>query len=113
MACRATHQFDEVIVFLCRVAVALNVADNFGVDFGCGVETEGGFNHIVLEVTVDGFGATDNLNACVDALVVFGEHCGVGVGVVTADNNESLNVEFLEDFQTLVELLLGFEFCAA
>ena len=40
VAGRAAHEFDEVPVFLGRVAVALDVADDFRVNLGGGVETE-------------------------------------------------------------------------
>ena len=93
------HELDEMPVFLCGVAVALDVADYLAVDLGGGVETEGGLNHLVLEVAVDGLGAADNLDACADAVVVFGQHCGVGVGVVAADDDEGGDAEFLEDFE--------------
>ncbi len=48
MAGRATHQFDEVPVFLGRVAVALYVADDFRVNLGGGVETERSFDKVIL-----------------------------------------------------------------
>ena len=40
VACGAAHELDEVPVFFSGVAVALDVADYFGVDFGGGVEAE-------------------------------------------------------------------------
>ena len=105
----AAHELDEVPVFLGREAVALDVADKLGVNLGGGVETEGGFYNVVLEVAVDSLGAAQNLNAGADAFVVFGENSGIGVGVVTADDYESGDAELLEDFKAFVELLFLFE----
>ncbi len=45
--------------------------------------------------------------------VVFGEHAGVGVGVVAADDDDGLDAEFLADFKTLIELVGLFEFGAS
>ena len=101
----AAHQLDEVVIFLGRVTVTLDVADYLAVDLAGGVETERSLDPLVLQVTVDGLGHTDNLHVGSDVLVVLGEHGGVGVGVVTADDNERLDVEFLQDLETGIELL--------
>ena len=113
VACRAAHEFDEVPVFLGRVAVALDVADDFGVNLGGGVEAERCLDKVVLEVAVDSLRATDNLYARVLFLVVFGKDGGIGVGVVATDDYESADVEFAEDFEAFVELINLFEFGAA
>ncbi len=109
MAGRTPHEFDKVIIFLGRIAVALNVTDNFGIHLRSGVKTKRGFDNIVLKVAVDGFGATDNLHTCVDALIIFGKHCCIGVRIVATDNHKSLDVKLLKDFKTLVELFFGFK----
>ena len=100
-------------VFLCRVAVALDVADNFRVNFASGVETERHFDRIVLQVAVDSFRATDNLNACADFLVVFSQNGSICVRVVATDNDEGFDAELLYYFKTFVELFFFFEFCSA
>ncbi len=100
-------------VFFSGEAVALDVADKFGIYFCCGVETERGFDYFVLEVAVDSLGASDDLNACTDVLVIFSEYSGVGVGVVATDDHEGRDAELLEDFKAFVELFLLFEFCTA
>ena len=110
---RAAHELDEVPVFLGREAVALYVADKLGVDFGGGVEAERRLDDLVLEVAVDGLRAADHLHSGADALVVLGEHGCVGIGVVAADDHESLDAELLEDLKTLVELLFLLKFGAA
>ena len=101
---RAAHELDEVPVLASRVTVALDVTDDFSVDLRSGVEAEGGLDLLVLQVTVDGLGAANDLDGSADALVVFCEDCSVGVGVVTTDDDQRTDVELLEDLETLVEL---------
>ena len=107
------HQLDEVPVFLGRVGVAGNVADNFAVNFAGGVETEGSFDKAVLQVTIDGLRAADNLDGHVFRLVVFSQQAGVGVGVVTADNDDGGDAESLRIDSALVELFGQFQFGSA
>ena len=92
MRCRAAHKLDEVVVFLCRVAVALYVADNLAVDLAGGVESERCLDPLVLEVAVDGFGHADNLDVKSFGLIVFGQYGGVGIRVVATDYYESLDI---------------------
>jgi hypothetical protein len=101
---RAAHELDEVPVLAGRVTVALDVTDDFGVDLRSGVEAEGGLDLLVLQVTVDGLGAANDLDGSADALVVFCEDCSVGVGVVTTDDDQRTDIELLEDLEPLVEL---------
>ena len=96
-------------VLLGRVAVAHDVADHLRVNLCSGVEAERCLDLAVLEVAVDGLWAADNLHVSTDGLVVFGEHAGIGVGVVTTNDYESLDVESLKNLKTLVELLLLLE----
>ena len=107
------HQLDEVPVFFSGIRIALNVADQFAVDFGSGVETERCFDEFVLEVAVDGFRAADDLNGNVFLLVVFGKEAGVGVGVVAADDDEGGDSKSLAVFRAFIELLFQFEFGSA
>ena len=60
-------------VFLGRIAVAGYIADELTVNLGCCVKTERYLNVLVLEVTVDGLGNTDNLNTSIVSLVVLGQ----------------------------------------
>ena len=75
----AAHQLDEVVVFLRRVAVALDVANHLGIDLGGGVEAEGCLDPLVLEVSVDGLGHADYLHVGAYLLIVLGQDGGVGV----------------------------------
>ena len=85
------HQTDEMPVFLRRVGIALDVTNQFGIGLTCGVETEGGLNHLVLEVAVDGLRAADNLNAALFLQVVLSEYASVGVRVVATDDDYGLD----------------------
>ena len=113
MRCRSAHELDEMIIFLSGITVTLNISDNLAIYLAGRVETEGGLNPLVLEVAVDGLGHADHLDVGADILVLLGENGRVGVGVVAADDNESLDVELLEDFQAGLELLRGLELRAA
>ncbi|OAV75147.1 hypothetical protein Barb7_01270 [Bacteroidales bacterium Barb7] len=107
----ASHELDEVPVFAGRVAVAFNVADDFGIYLAGSVETERGFNLFVLQIAVDGFRATDDLYARTNRLVVFSQHTGVCVGIISSDDNQCLDVKLLQYFKPFVELLCGFQLC--
>ena len=93
VACAAAHKLDEVPVLACTVAVTLYVADELRVGLACCVEAKAGLNLLVLQVAVDGLGATDDLHAILLGCIVLCQHAGVGVAVVTADNHESLDAE--------------------
>ena len=113
MRSRTAHQLDEVPIFACRVAVALDVADYFRVGLAGSVETEAGLNHVVLQVTVDGLGTTDNLYAVVLCSIVFSQYAGVRVGVVAADDNQRLDAQLFQNFITLLELVFLLQFRTA
>ena len=68
---RTTHQLDEVPVFTCRVTVTLDVTDYFSISLTSCIETERSFNHIVLQVTVNCFRATDYLYTILLSSIVF------------------------------------------
>ena len=76
---RASHKLDEVPVLACTVAVALDVTDEFAIGLAGSIETEAGFNLLVLEVTVDGLGASDYLYTIVLGSIVLGQNASVGV----------------------------------
>ena len=106
---RATHEFDEVPVLASGVGVALDVTDHFCVSFASGVETERSFDLVVLEVTVDGLGATDDLHAGVLGCEVFGQYASVGVGVVAADDYDGVDAQLANDLETLFKLCFFLE----
>ena len=94
-----------MIILLGRVAVTLDVTDNLAVDLAGGVETEGGLDPLVLQVAVDGLGDTDHLYVGAYVLVIFGKNGSVGIGVVTADDYQRLDIELLQNLKTAVELI--------
>ncbi len=79
VGCRTSHKFYEVVVFLCGVAVTLDVADHLGIHLACRVKSERGLDPLVLEVAVDGFRNAYHLYVRSVGLVVFRKHGGVGV----------------------------------
>lgn len=110
---RSGYQLYEVPIFFSGVAVALYVADYFRVYLCGGVESERCFDNVVLEVAVDGFGATDNLHTGIMSLVVLGEYGGIGVRVVTAYYNQGVDAKLFDDYKTFFKLLFAFELCAS
>ena len=105
MGSRATHELDEVVIFLCGVTVALDIADHLGIYLAGCVETEGSLDPFVLEVAVDSLGHTDHLNVGTYILIILGKNGSVGIGVVATDDDESLDVELFYDLETLVKLV--------
>jgi len=110
MRSRTTHQLDEVPVFTCRVTVTLDVTDYFRISLTCCIETERSFNHIVLQVTVDCFRATDYLYTVVLSCIVFSQYTSVCVRVVTTNDNQCFDAKFFDDFISLFELAFCFQF---
>ena len=92
-------------VFLGRVTVAGYVTDEFAVNLGCGVKTEGNLDVLVLQVTVDGLGHANHLDACIMCLVVLGQNCSVSIAVVTTDDYHSSDFELAQDLEASLELL--------
>ena len=105
MAGGTTHKFNEVPVLASGVTVALDVTNQFAVSLAGSVETKGSLNLLVLQVTIDGLGATDYLYAIILGGIVFSKHTSVGVGVVATDNHESLDAKFAKDFDSALKLL--------
>ena len=92
MRCRPSHQLHKVPVFLCGGTVALNVSYQLTVCLcGC-IEAEACLYLVVLQVSVDGLWHADDLYAVAMFLVVFRKNGGVGVGVITSDNDKGFDV---------------------
>ena len=66
---------------------------------------------VVLQVAVDGLGATDYLNAILLSGIVFSEDASVGIGVVATDDYDSVETELADYFHTLLKLSHFFELC--
>ena len=96
-----------------RIAVAFDVSDKLAVSLCGSIETERSFNLLVLQVAVDGFGATDNLYAVILGCIIFGQDACVGVRVVATDNNDGLNVQLADNLQAFFKLLGRFQFCTS
>ena len=107
---RTAHQFNEVPVFTCRVTVALDVTNHFWVYFTCSIETERSFNHFVLQVTVDSFRTTDHLYTGILGSIVFGQNAGICIRVVTTNDYQCFDTQFIDNLQPLFELFRSFQF---
>jgi hypothetical protein len=67
----------------------------------------------ILQVAVDRFRHADHLHAGAVGLDAgeqrFGEHCGIGVGIVTADDDDGVELVFDAGFADLCELLVALD----
>ena len=113
MGSGTTHDLDKVPVLLGGVGVTLDVADDLAVGLGGGVEAEGTLDVLVLQVAVDGLGAADHLNAAVVGGKILGQDCGIGVGVVAADDDDGGDTVLLADAFGNGELLLSLQLGSA
>ena len=104
MRCRTPHQLDEVPVLPGRIAIALDITDQFAIDFGGRVEAEGGFYLFVFQVAVDRLRTADHLYSGIDRGIVLGQDAGVGVGVVATDDDQCLDVQLSQYLQSGFEL---------
>lgn len=109
MAGGTSHKLDEVPILTGGVSVTLDITDYFGIGLTSRIKTEGRFDLVVLEVTVNRFGAADNLDAVVLCGIVLCEYAGVRVGVVSADDNDGLDAQFTDNLETAFELVGFFE----
>ena len=106
---RTTHQFDEVPVFTCRVTVTLDVTDYFSISLTSCIETERSFNHIVLQVTVNCFRATDYLYTILLSSIVFSQYTSICIRVVPTNNNQCLDAQLFDDFKSFFKLAFSFQ----
>ena len=113
VAGRAAHDLDEVPVLLGREGVPAHIARQFGVDLGGGVEPEADLDLFVLQVAVDGLGASDDPDAGFMGLEIFGQDRRVGIGVVPTDNHQGRNSGLFQVGVDLLELFRGFQLGSA
>ena len=95
-------------ILLGGIGVALDIADDLAEGLGGGVEAEGAFDVLVLQVAVDGLGAADHLHAGVVGGKVLGQHSRVGVGIVAADDHDGVDAVLFAVFGNDGKLLLVF-----
>jgi len=105
---RSAHKSDEMVVFLGGSGIQTDVTDQFGVGLAGSVKTEGDFDVLVLQITIDGLGAADNSDGAVVGLKVFGQQAGVGIGVITSDDDQTVQFKGLAVSQRALELFGSF-----
>ena len=113
MRTQAAHYLDEVPVFACRVTVALDVSDQLRVGLACCIEAERGLNLLVLQVTVNSFGATNYLYTILLCCIVLCKHTSVRVGVIATNDDKCFDTAFAKNLDALLELVFLFDLCAA
>ncbi len=107
------HNLYEVPILLSRVGITLDVTDNFRICLCSSIKAKRSLDVLILQVAVDRLRATDNLNACVLSCHILSEYCSVCIGVVTADDNDSIEPVLLSYFLNDSELLFCLELCSA
>ena len=105
----ATHQANKVVILFGGYDVRAQIANGLRIHFGGSVEAEADWDVLVLEVTVDGLGAANDFAFSLLAGEVLSEKTGIGVGVIAANHNESIEVEFLGIAQGIGKLLGGLD----
>ena len=79
-----------MVVLLTRKGVLSKITNKLGVCSTSGVESEGyGDIGVDFEVPIDGLGSPTHLRLAVVRLEVLSKYSTVGVGVITADNDNA------------------------
>jgi len=98
-----------VPIFASGVCVALDITDKLGINLCGGVETEAGLDLLVLQIAVDSLGTADDLNAIIVGSIILCQHAGIGIGVVSTDDDQGLDVELLQNLAALLKLVGFFQ----
>ena len=107
---RTPHQFDEMPIFAGRVTVTLNVTDYFRISLTSSIKTERSFNHIVLQVSIDSFRATNYLYTVFLSSIVFSQHTSICIRIITTNDNQCFNAQFFDNFKSFFKLAFSFQF---
>ena len=97
VAGHSSHHFADMPVFNIRTAVRAQVADGVGKSTGGRVKPEGhGAQHIPLDISyldiaVNSFGDPQNLNSVCHHFL--GQKSGIGVGIISANDHQCVQVE--------------------
>ena len=106
MRSRASHELDAVPVLTSTIAVALDVADEFAVGLAGSIKTEAGLYLVILQVTIDGLGATDYLHAIILGSIILSQYACVGIGVITTDDYQCLDAQLAQNLYAALKLAL-------
>ena len=101
---RAAHQAHEMVVFLRGQRVHADVPDQLRVDLARRVKTERHRDVVVLQIAVDRLRAADHVRAVMDALEVLRQQGGVRVGVVAADDDQTVQFQIVAHLRGRLEL---------
>ena len=88
----------------------LKVSDEFGVGTTSSVEPKTHFYHFVLQITINGFWTSDHFHAALLFRKVFGKKTCIGVAVITANHNETVQLELFAIFERSFKLGRGLDF---
>ena len=101
---RTTHQTYEVVVLLGGEGIHADVADKLRVDLAGSVEAEGDGDVVVLQIAVNGLRAANHVCAVINALEVLGENGSIGVGVISSNHNQTVQLQIVAYLGRSLEL---------
>ena len=89
----ASHQLDKVPVLLGTVGITANISNQLGISLTSSVKSKACFNLLVLQVTVDSLGNTDNTGLLSQLQETLCQQGCICVGVITTDDYDGIQVE--------------------
>ena len=93
VAGRASHQLDKVPVLLGTVGITANISNQLGISLTSSVKSKACFNLLVLQVTVDSLGNTDNTGLLSQLQETLCQQGCICVGVITTDDYNGIQVK--------------------
>mmetsp|Transcript_132977 Transcript_132977/g.344066 ORF Transcript_132977/g.344066 Transcript_132977/m.344066 type:complete len:297 (-) Transcript_132977:488-1378(-) len=111
---RAAHQAHDVVVLLCAERIDSDVAHQGGVSLASRIEAEGDRDvRRALEVAVNRLRCPDDLGLATVLFEVLRQDSPVGVGVVAADDHQSVKTDGVAHCHRVLELLVGLNLVSA
>ena len=100
-------------VFLRWIRISFNVSDNLAVRLGRSIKAEWAFNIFILQIAVNGFRAPNHLNTGIMRRKVFRQNRCIGIGIISADDDNGRNSVLFADIRNNCKLFIGFQFCSS
>jgi hypothetical protein len=110
---RAAHELDKMPVFAGGDGVALDVANEIGVNLARCVETEAGLDVLAAQVAINRLGNAYHAERSVLGLGKLGKFRRIRIRVVATDHHQRGEATGFCGFECLEEILLRFELGAA
>ena len=101
-----SHYLDEIPIFLCRFTVSFYISDQLAIGLCRCIKTKGKLNILIFQITVNGLGASDYLYAGFMRCHIFGQYRCIGIGIITANDNNGRHAMLPADLHNKLKLLL-------